>query len=89
MVMAATEGAMFDEAAFPDPGLFQITRPIDSYLHFGWGMHQCFGRGIAHAVLPAAVGALLRLPNLRRVGGFAGLATYDGAFPKRMLVEFG
>jgi hypothetical protein len=52
-------------------------------------MHQCFGRGIANAVLPAAVGALLRLPNLRRVGGFAGLATYDGAFPKRMIVEFG
>ena len=89
VVMAATEGAMFDGAAFPDPGLFQTTRPIDSYLHFGWGMHQCFGRGIAQAVLPAAVGALLRLPNLRRVGGFAGLATYHGAFPKRMLVEFG
>ena len=89
LVLAATEGAMFDEEAFPEPGLFQTTRRLDNYLHFGWGMHQCFGRGIANAVLPAAVGALLRLPNLRRVGGFAGLATYDGAFPKRMIVEFG
>ncbi len=91
LVLAAIEGAMFDgdASAFPDPQIFRTTRPIDSYLHFGWGMHRCFGRGIAQAVLPAAVGALLKLPNLRRAKGFKGIATYDGTFPNRMLIEFG
>jgi cytochrome P450 len=91
MVMAAIEGAMFDSdpEAFPEPRIFRTTRPLDNYLHFGWGMHRCFGMGIAEVVLPAAVGALLRLPNLRRVRGFEGLATYDGTFPTRMLIEYG
>jgi cytochrome P450 len=91
LVLAAIEGAMFDgdPSAFPDPHIFQTTRPLDNYLHFGWGMHRCFGMGIAQAVLPAAVGALLRLPNLRRVRGIKGIATYDGTFPTRMLIEYG
>ena len=90
LVVAALEGAMFDGEpdAFPDAKTFSTKRPLDDYLHFGWGMHRCFGRGVAEAVLPAAVGALLRLPNLRRVKGLEGRVTYDGAFPKRMLVEF-
>jgi cytochrome P450 len=91
LVLTAIEGAMFDDdpSAFPDPQIFRTTRPLDNYLHFGWGMHRCFGRGIAQAVLPAAVGALLRLPNLRRVRGLRGIATYDGTFPTRMFIEYG
>jgi cytochrome P450 len=90
VVLAAVEGAMFDRdpSAFPDPEVFRSSRPLDRYLHFGSGMHQCFGREIAETVLPAAVGSLLKLGNLRRVRGLRGRATYDGAFPKRLLVEF-
>ena len=84
-----TISAMFDPVAFPDPGRFLTNRPLDRYLHFGYGMHTCYGRMINGVQLPALVGAIVRLPSLRRASGRLRPILYEGPFPQRLTVEFG
>lgn len=81
-------GATFDPDGFPDPGRFRIDRDVRSYLHFGWGMHQCFGLAVNHVQIPEIVAALLRLPGLRRAPGRAGHVALDGPFPERLVLAF-
>lgn len=87
-MLIGTLSATFDAEAFPEPRRFRIDRDVRTYLHFGWGMHQCFGLGINLVVIPEIVGALLRLPNLRRAPGRAGRVALDGPFPERLVLEF-
>jgi cytochrome P450/glutathione S-transferase len=84
-----TIAAMFDPQAFPDPERFATNRPLDRYLHFGHGMHTCYGRMINDVQLPALVGAVVQLPNLRRASGRFRPLQYEGPFPDRLAVEFG
>jgi hypothetical protein len=65
------------------PREFRIDRNVE-YLHFGYGMHRCFGYLINGVQIPEVIASLLRLPNLRRSGSLE----YEGPFPQRMLVEF-
>ncbi|HEX6748041.1 MAG TPA: cytochrome P450 [Longimicrobium sp.] len=83
-VLAAT----FDEEGFPEPGRFRTDRDVRGYLHFGWGMHQCFGLAVNHVQIPEIVAALLRLPGLRRAPGRDGRVELDGPFPERWVLEF-
>lgn len=87
-VIVALMSAMFDADAFPAPQEFNPARPERNYLHFGSGMHQCFGRYINRLQLPIIVRAILRLPGLRRAAGADGVMQFDGPFPNRLLVEF-
>jgi len=87
-VLVSTLSAMLDPAAFPDPGQVRPDRPAERYLHFGAGLHACFGRHINAVTVPELVAALLRLPGLRRAPGASGRLVYDGPFPDRLLVEF-
>jgi len=84
-----TISAMFDPKAFPSPGVFDQNRPLDKYLHFGHGMHLCYGRLLNGVQLPALVGAAMKLPNLRRASGELRPVLYEGPFPNRLMVEFG
>ncbi len=86
-VYVATLSAMFDPAVFTNPKEFNAKRDAE-YLHFGYGMHTCFGRYINGVQIPELVAALLRLPNLRRAAGSAGTILYDGPFPNRLVLEF-
>lgn len=88
-MLIGTLSAMFDAEGFPEPRRFRIDRDVRSYLHFGWGMHQCFGLGINMVVIPEIVGALVRLPGLRRAPGRAGRVALDGPFPERLVLDFG
>lgn len=79
-VMLSLFYAMFDKHAFPDPERFLINRPLQSYLHFGEGMHRCFGEAMAHAQIAQIVMALLQhSANLQRseVPG-RGFLEYEG-----------
>ncbi len=87
-VLLGTLSSMFDPAAFVDPGTFRVDRPVASYLHFGHGMHSCYGRPINLVQLPELAMALLRKDGLRRAWGSAGRIAYDGPFPDRLVVEF-
>lgn len=84
---AATLSAMFDPEVFASPNEFNGKRETE-YLHFGYGMHTCFGKAINGVQIPELVAALLQLPNLRRAPGSAGQVLYDGPFPNRLVLEF-
>jgi cytochrome P450 len=36
-----------DERAFPDPDRFDVGRPIETHVNFGWGQHICLGKNLA------------------------------------------
>ena len=86
-VFLGTLSGMFDPDVFTNPMEFNSERPTE-YLHFGYGMHTCFGKAINGVQIPELVAALLRLPNLRRAAGSAGQILYDGPFPNRLVLEF-
>jgi cytochrome P450 len=68
MVFAATHSAMFDPLDVPDPRQFRTDRPWSTYIHWGYGMHACFGGAINRAVIPAILTPLLAGPDLRALG---------------------
>ncbi|HKQ04962.1 MAG TPA: cytochrome P450 [Blastocatellia bacterium] len=88
LVFAGTVAAMFDPEAFPAPDEFRSNRPTEPFLHFGYGMHTCFGEYINRVQLPVALQRLLRLKSIRRAAGDAGRLQFDGPFPNRLVVEF-
>lgn len=83
-VFVATASAMFDEQAWPEPYRIRTDRPLDRYLHFGDGMHRCFGEYINRIQVPLIVGSLVRLPNLRK----HSTLLYDGPFPDQFVLAF-
>ena len=87
-VLLATLSAMFDPRAVAGPDEFRIDRDASNYLHFGHGMHVCFGRAINLIQIPEIATALLKLDGLRRASGLKGRIAYDGPFPDRCVVEF-
>ncbi len=87
-VYAAVLPAMFDPSVFDHPGEFRADRPTATYLHFGYGLHTCFGRYVNMIQIPELIAALLPLENLRRAPGPDGEIVYDGPFPDRLLLDF-
>ena len=45
------------------PNDFRIDRPDYDYMHFGYGLHTCFGRYINMVQIPRIVQALLARPE--------------------------
>jgi len=88
LVLVSVLSAMFDKAVFPVPGRIVTGRPLDRYLHFGHGMHTCFGLYINNVQIPELVAGLVRLPGLRRAAGGEGRLVNDGPFPERLIVSF-
>lgn len=82
VVFCATQAAMFDEEAVVEPEAFRLDRPADAYLHFGHGLHTCFGEQINRRQLPALLLALLEGPTLHR----AGRLRWDGPYPSELRV---
>ena len=88
VIIAALMSAMSDACELDAPEEFNPARPDRHYLHFGYGMHQCFGRHINRIQLPLIARAILRLPGLRRAPGDEGKVKFDGPFPDSLLVDF-
>ena len=89
MVFAANFSAMFDRFDIPAPNEFRTDRSWETYIHWGYGMHTCFGGAINRAVIPAILKPLLLRKNLRRAPGGAGeIDTGGTAFPQHFTVEF-
>jgi cytochrome P450 len=90
MVMGVVGSANRDERRFPDPDRFDLHRPSEEHLAFGFGRHFCAGAIFARAEAEVAVNALLdRLPRLRLEAGetprIVGLAFRA---PERLPVRF-
>ncbi|TDG19285.1 cytochrome P450 family protein [Paracraurococcus ruber] len=91
-VMAATRSAMFDGRRVANPRRFVPGRPDYQYMHFGYGMHECFGLYMNRVMIPEICKAVLKLPDLRRARGADGTLRMDedfGIFPMNLTVEFG
>ncbi len=88
IVLALTRSAMHDERVIGSPRQFRIDRPDSSYMHFGWGPHECFGVFVNKQMTPAICKAILKRPNLRRAGGPSGKLQMDGPFAKSLVVEY-
>lgn len=87
-VLAAFASAMMDPRRVADPRRFDPARPPSDYIHFGYGLHECFGRHINHATLHLMLKPLLARPGLRRAPGAAGRLRKNGAFAERLEVRF-
>jgi cytochrome P450 len=88
-VIAAFASAMMDDRRVPEPGRFDPDRRAHEYIHFGYGLHECFGRHINRVTLHKMIKPLLRRRKLRRAAGPEGHLTKNGPFAERLVVEFG
>ena len=83
LVIAATQSAMFDDRFVDQPNDFRIDRPEYLSMHFGYGLHTCFGQYINRVQVPGILKPLLKRPGLRRGGDLQ----YDGPFPSSLPVS--
>lgn len=79
-VIAATQSAMFDERIVDRPNEFLVDRPDYIYMHFGYGLHTCFGQYVNRVQVSGILKPLLKHPRLRR----AGELQYEGPFPSSL-----
>jgi len=87
-VLVLTQSAMLDGRELTRPNTFRLDRPDYQYMHFGYGMHTCFGLYINMVQITIIVKSILKLNNLRRVSGDEGIMQYDGPFPTHLRVQF-
>ncbi len=86
-VFAAFASAMRDPRRVSEPERFDPDRLPRDYVHFGHGLHECFGRMLNHATLHRMVKPLLaRAP--RRAAGAEGRLRKNGDFADRLVVTF-
>lgn len=64
MVLAVTHSAMFDPTAISAPEGFDPSRGLRGSFTFGYGLHECLGRAIGAAMIPAIVRSVLRCQGL-------------------------
>jgi Cytochrome P450 len=80
-----------DPAAFPNPLEVDLKRPLESYIHYGWGPHQCAGMDASMVAMTAMFKTVFALKNVKRAqgsgpnGGWFGpsqseLKTLDGPY---------
>jgi cytochrome P450 len=83
LVVPATQSAMFDERVVDRPNDFRIDRPEYLNMHFGYGLHACFGQYVNRVQIPGILKAILKCPNLRRAGDLQ----YQGPYPSSLRVS--
>lgn len=88
-VLVSFASAMLDPRRIPDPKRFDPNRLPGEYIHFGLGLHQCFGLAINHAILHRMLKPLLARPSLTRAPGARGRLRKVGAFADRMVLRYG
>jgi cytochrome P450 len=84
------EAAMRDPRQFPNPDGFDVDARQHNppYLHFGAGLHHCFGSELATVELRELVKALVRLGKLRRAAGPLGRTVETFRLPTSLAVRF-
>lgn len=89
IVFACTASAMWDEAVFDNADEFREDRPTSSYIHFGYGSHECLGKQISEVMVPEIIRTiLLRNPSL--IDGPAGSIDFKGGeFPESFKISLG
>ncbi|MFG1236392.1 cytochrome P450 [Xanthobacter autotrophicus DSM 597] len=65
VVLPLSLSAMFDPDFVPEPDAFKPDRPFHTYLHFGYGHHECLGRYVGGTMIPEIVKRVLLRPAAR------------------------
>ncbi|KAL5001260.1 heme peroxidase [Aspergillus recurvatus] len=71
-VFADFASAGRDPESFPNPEEIRLDRPLQLYIHHGWGAHACLGRAIVTTAGAALLKVVGRLEGLRRAEGLQG-----------------
>jgi cytochrome P450 len=87
-MFVGVRSAMHDGRRVPHPGRFDAGRRPYQYLHFGYGLHTCFGVHINLALLPLMLKPVLKRMNLARAAGPEGHLSKRGIFSDRLIVTF-
>ncbi len=87
-VIALTQSAMLDGRKITNPKSFNLNRADYQYMHFGYGLHTCFGEHINMVQIPIIVKSLLKCNNLARAAGEQGKMKSIGQFPAHLHVQF-
>ena len=87
-VLAPPLAAMFDPEVMEMPWHFCSSRPLEDFLHFGYGERSCFGKYVADVVMMEIIRSLLRLPVLKRAAGPNGRVRYNGPVPSSLMLSF-
>lgn len=87
-VVAGTRSAMHDGRRVPEPERFNADRRPYQYMHFGYGLHTCFGLHINLALLPLMLKPVLQRSGLKRADGPDGHLTKRGIFADRLVLRF-
>ena len=72
---------------FPNPETVDLTRDMDSYIHYGMGPHICLGLGASKVAMTTMLKTVVKLDNLRRTKGAQGKlksVTVEGGFKMYM-----
>ncbi|PKF76830.1 cytochrome P450 [Vibrio sp. vnigr-6D03] len=80
-VFVATQSAMLDGRDLSHPKSFKLDRPRHVYMHFGYGMHTCFGQYINLIQIPNILKAILKSEHILRAEGERGLVQYREPYP--------
>ena len=72
MLILAQVAANREAKFFPNPDEVDITRDLETYIHYGLGPHACLGRDVSRVALTAMLKVVGRLDNLRRAPGPQG-----------------
>ena len=83
-VIAATQSAMLDENKVDAPTEFRTDRPAWNYMHWGYGLHTCFGQYINQTQIPLILKPLLATGSVQR----AGALQVQGPFPSSLRVTY-
>lgn len=87
-LLVSFRSAMMDRRRVAAPRQFDPGRGANTYMHFGLGLHQCFGMQINLAVIPMVLKPLLKARVLRRAKGPEGRLRKRGAFAERLWVAY-
>jgi linoleate 10R-lipoxygenase len=71
-VFVSFVGAAKDPVMFPDPEEVKVDRPLENYIHYGVGAHECLGKDASRVALTAMLKTVGKLDNLRRAPGPKG-----------------
>ncbi|MEU7769043.1 cytochrome P450 [Nocardia sp. NPDC049190] len=81
LVVASLLSAHHDDAQFPEPERFDITRTPNRHMGFGLGLHFCLGAALARLEATVAIGTLVqRFPGLQFAADPETLRWKDGVF---------
>ncbi|KAK5125074.1 hypothetical protein LTR16_003397, partial [Cryomyces antarcticus] len=61
-----------DSSKFPDPDNVHLDRPVDDYITFGAGAHQCLGMEMTRIALTTMLKTIFKLEKLRPAPGPQG-----------------